>query len=360
VSAAERAFSSDYDTARARFREAARRARFEISAVPIAQRGPNGTELTIDVAQRGPIHASRVLVISSGLHGIEGYFGSAVQYTWLEQATSTLAPGHRVVLIHALNPYGFAHRRRVNEDNVDLNRNFVSGDKKFQGAHPSYRALDKLLNPTEPPKRVDTFFLQAAPPLARHGFSALKNAVAQGQYEFPKGLFFGGQVPTATSRILRMIMPTLVGSAERVVHLDLHTGRGKWGDYALAVDLPKDSERVKQLGKNFGAEYIEGFDASATLYEINGALGPWLEELMPAVQYDCLLSEFGTYNALSVLRTLRFENTVHHYASSDAALVEQSKQRLMEAFCPRSERWRTLTLASALRVISQAVRATVP
>ena len=28
-------------------------------------------------------------------------------------------------MIHALNPFGFAHLRRANEDNVDLNRNFV-------------------------------------------------------------------------------------------------------------------------------------------------------------------------------------------------------------------------------------------
>ncbi|HEY6877133.1 MAG TPA: DUF2817 domain-containing protein, partial [Polyangiales bacterium] len=163
MSASERAFSPDYDSARARFREAARRARFTLSACPIGQRGPNGTELTIDFAQRGPIHASRVLVISSGLHGIEGYFGSAVQWTWLEQQTSTLSPGHRVVLIHALNPYGFAHRRRVNEDNVDLNRNFVRQGVAFEGAHPSYRALDPLLNPQQPPGRVDTFLLKVAP-----------------------------------------------------------------------------------------------------------------------------------------------------------------------------------------------------
>jgi predicted deacylase len=357
VSASERAFSSDYDTARARFREAARRARFEISATPIGQKGPSGSELTIDFAQRGPTHASRVLVISSGLHGIEGYFGSAVQWTWLEQHTGMLAPGQRVILIHALNPYGFAHRRRVNEDNVDLNRNFVLEGAQFSGSHASYRALNPLLNPEQPPKRVDTFLLQAVPQLARHGFSALKNAVAQGQYEFPKGLFFGGQAPTTTSRILRNVIPSLVGSPEHVIHIDLHTGRGKSGEYALAVDMPMDSPRVQMLRRTFGG-HIEGFDAASTLYEIRGALGPWLDQLMPLTQYDCLLAEFGTYNALSVLRALRLENAAHFWAPEDAELRERSKARLMEAFCPRSARWRADTLGGALRVITQAVRAT--
>lgn len=358
MSSSARAFSTDYDTARSRFREAARRARFELAAFPIGQLGPHGGDLTIDVALRGPARASRVLVVSSGLHGIEGYFGSAVQWTWLEQHTSGLSRDHRVVLIHALNPYGFAHRRRVNEDNVDLNRNFVLENGRFAGAHPSYRALDALLNPERPPPRVDTFLLQAAPQLAKHGFNALKNAVAQGQYEFPRGLFFGGHVPSASSRILRARLPGWVGRPERVLHVDLHTGRGRSGSYALCADLASDSPRVEQLAKTFGRAAIEGFDAESTLYEIRGALGPWLEELLPSAQYDCLLAEFGTYNALSVLRALRIENAAHHFASEDTELKERSKRRLMEAFCPRSPRWRLDTLNAALRVISQAVRAT--
>jgi hypothetical protein len=357
VSASERAFSIDYDTARARFREAARRARFEISATPIGQRGPSGSDLTIDFAHRGPTHASRVLVISSGLHGVEGYFGSAVQWTWLEQHTGALTPGQRVILIHALNPYGFAHRRRVNEDNVDLNRNFVLEGGQFEGAHPTYRALNSLLNPEVPPGRVDTFLLQAAPTLARHGFGALKNAVAQGQYEFPRGLFFGGHGPTTTSRILRNVIPSLVGSPEHVLHLDIHTGRGKSGEYALAVDMPTNSPRVQMLRHIFG-DTIEGFDAASTLYEIRGALGPWLDRLVPLTQYDCLLAEFGTFNALTVLRAMRAENAVHHHAPDDTEALERSKQRLMEMFCPRSNRWRSQTLGAALRVITQAVRAT--
>ena len=35
-----------------------------------------------------------------------------------------LAAGLRVVLLHAINPWGFSWARRVTEDNVDLNRNF--------------------------------------------------------------------------------------------------------------------------------------------------------------------------------------------------------------------------------------------
>ena len=66
----------------------------------------------------------RALIVSSGLHGVEGPFGSAVQVAALPHLAALHESGMRVVLIHALNPYGFAWGRRVDAANVDLNRAF--------------------------------------------------------------------------------------------------------------------------------------------------------------------------------------------------------------------------------------------
>lgn len=347
-------FSSDYALARARFRDSAARAGFELAVYPIDQRGPDGIELTVDVAVRGPERASHALVVSSGLHGIEGYFGSAVQLAWLAEQDAHAPAARRTVLIHALNPYGFAWRRRVNEENVDLNRNFLLRDQSYRGAHPSYRELDGLLNPPSPPTPGEPFVLKAGWAIARRGFRALKNAVAQGQYEFPAGLFFGGTAPSRSARILAEHLPSWIGRPERVLHLDLHSGRGAYGRYALCVDRPARDPRVVELGKRFGAAHVEAFDPRGVLYEIRGALGPWLEQLVPSVQYDCLLAEFGTYGALPVLAALRAENRAHHHAPDHEALREQTKRRLLEAFCPVAERWRRLVLARALEVLRQA------
>ena len=346
-------FSADYVTARARFREAARGARFELSSVSTGQRGPDGSELTIDVALRGAESAARVLVISSGLHGIEGYFGSAVQCAWLEGGGRRSVADRRIVLIHALNPYGFAWRRRVNEDNVDLNRSFMRRGHRYEGSADGYRELNGLLNPERAPRLIEPFLLEALPPLLKHGFRALKNAVAQGQYEFPRGLFYGGRGLSKTGQLLREHLPGWLGRPEHVTQLDLHTGRGAYGSYALCVDLPSDSRRVSRLKGLFGEGAIESFDPSGVLYEIRGALGPWLEELLPRVQYDCLLAEFGTYNAIKVLEAMRYENLAHYHAPSPR-VSERAKKKLFEAFCPRSPRWRKLVLERALRVIEQA------
>jgi predicted deacylase len=122
------AFSPDYITARERFRAASSSFGYQHTAYPIDQISPTGEALTIDVSISNSPSPSSVVVISSGLHGVEGFLGSAIQLAFLEKhriITSSLSSDIKVVLIHALNPYGFAWRRRWNEDNIDLNRNFL-------------------------------------------------------------------------------------------------------------------------------------------------------------------------------------------------------------------------------------------
>ena len=78
-------FSADYKTARNRFREAAEAVGWELLKYPIASHGPDGEELTIDVAIEPGGSTDRALIISGGLHGVEGFFGSAVQLSLLRE-----------------------------------------------------------------------------------------------------------------------------------------------------------------------------------------------------------------------------------------------------------------------------------
>ena len=76
-------------------------------------RGACGERLVIDVARIGSPTASCRVLVSSGLHGVEGFMGSAIQQAWLQWTASHLREflednGLEVILIHALNPYGFS------------------------------------------------------------------------------------------------------------------------------------------------------------------------------------------------------------------------------------------------------------
>lgn len=72
-------FASDYSTGRKRLREAAARLGLALEAHSINQTGPDGEYLTIDVAITAGSNSESALAISSGLHGVKGFLGSAVQ-----------------------------------------------------------------------------------------------------------------------------------------------------------------------------------------------------------------------------------------------------------------------------------------
>lgn len=119
-------FSADYATAKRRFISAARaRARF-LHSFTLNARAPDAAALTIDIAWLGPQAATRSIIHSCGLHGVEGFAGSAIQLALLEDPP-LLQGGSALILVNVLNPYGMAWLRRVNENNVDLNRNFLIG-----------------------------------------------------------------------------------------------------------------------------------------------------------------------------------------------------------------------------------------
>ena len=162
-------FAPDFATARERFRAATETARAERISLGLAARGPDASPLTIDIAWCGSRSAHRVLLHTSGLHGVEAFAGSAVQVAALTEPPA-LAPGCALVLVHVLNPYGMAWLRRVNENNVDLNRNFLPDSAPQEGNHAAtlYDQLDALLNPPSPPA-ADLFKLRVLCRAARHG-----------------------------------------------------------------------------------------------------------------------------------------------------------------------------------------------
>src|SRR3989449_3260944 len=186
----EQFFSPDYFTAEHRFREAVANAGGRLEVIPIEAKGPGDKDLGIDIAWFGPENPRCVVLHSSGLHGVEGFAGSAIQLQFLDSLPPVPAET-AFVIVHVLNPYGMAWLRRVNENNVDLNRNCL-GNTAYAGAPSAYVELESFLNPQSPPTS-DLFTLKAIWLILRHGMPALKQAVVGGQYEYPKGLFFGGK-----------------------------------------------------------------------------------------------------------------------------------------------------------------------
>jgi Protein of unknown function (DUF2817) len=112
----ERHFSTDYITARQRFRDAVATSGGRLGSLKLAATGPQGEDLTIDVAWFGSEKPRRVFVHSSGLHGVEAFAGSAIQLQWLEEGILALPEDAAIVLVHVLNPtewHGFGALART-------------------------------------------------------------------------------------------------------------------------------------------------------------------------------------------------------------------------------------------------------
>ena len=329
-------FSSDYVSARDRFSDAARAAGADLFQLAWGARGPHDERLTIDIARLGAENPNSVLLITSGVHGVEGFAGSAIQVQLLRNPPK-LSNSSAMILIHCVNPYGMAWLRRSNENNIDLNRNFLEQNDQYAGTPDAYRRLNRLLNPTGHSKRVDMFYPSILWHILRYGYKNSKQAVT-GQYDYPRGLFFGGHgLEQGPSLVLDWLKRSLQG-AERCIALDIHTGLGSYGDDALLVSYPPDSERFKDLKASLG-DRIETLDPEDTAYRFKGGFLDGLEREMPHLDWTCIGQEFGTLNSLRVLNALRQENRFHHYGKKEL-IDHPAKQQLLRAFCPDDDQWR--------------------
>jgi len=351
-------FSPDYETARTRFRQAADRVGWSVESYPIGSSGPGGDTLTIDVAVSSPAQKDCVMVLSSGLHGVEGFFGSAVQVAFLQrwQRESGPAADIRYVLIHGLNPFGFAWIRRFDADNIDPNRNFLFEGEKYSGGSAKYVSFNALLNPARPPHGWDpVFYVKALWAIARHGLPALKQALVTGQYDFPQGLFFGGKGPSRTKEIVQQHFNSWLGNAKTVAHLDFHTGLGAWGSGKLLVDYSPSAAQRERLTRWFGDGGYEENDPAKTAYKPRGSFGRWCVAHSLARTYVFACAEFGTYGNLSMIAGLRAENQAHHWAAADALRTARAKERLRELFCPASDEWRSRVVAKSIGLVDSAI-----
>jgi hypothetical protein len=126
-----------------------------------------------------------MLVLTSATHGIEGYCGSGAQVGLLhdeEFLRAVRAARVAVLFVHAVNPHGFSCGRRVNEDNVDLNRNFR--DFALPALpNASYADVHEMLLPaTWPPPKENEAAIGAY--IARHGERAFQAALTGGDQDF--------------------------------------------------------------------------------------------------------------------------------------------------------------------------------
>ncbi len=346
----EEYFSSEYQQARSRFVAAVEQGGGSLSHLAL-QSDEAGRELFTDIAWFGHKNPCKALLLVSGVHGVEGFAGSAVQLATLNKLPA-LQDDTALVVMHVLNPYGMANLRRFNRNNVDLNRNFHFSDNGWQGEPKGYAALDKFFNPTHPPA-ADFFYFRLFLAWLRFGNACVRQAVTGGQYHYPMGLYFGGNnlEPEAAGYIKWLRDSPLLNIGKLMV-IDFHTGLGRFGEQSLFMRSSPDKR--ENLSRKLGVAVTPSKTESKTMgYHHGGGNSGVYRKLFTGGELTCLTVEYGTYSGPRMLHALRAENQYHHYG--DRNLAHWSKQNLKEAFCPESKDWQRRVVIQGSGLIEQSV-----
>jgi len=349
-------FSRTYDEARAKFLAAAAEAGGTLERFAHPERGPEGQELTTDVAWFGPKDAARVLVMISGTHGVEGYCGSGAQIDWLRRGELTRLPAETAVLmIHAINPYGFAWNRRVTHENVDLNRNWIDFSQPLPD-NPGYATLSDLVCPSAWDAETQARTFGALLTWAQaNGMAALQQAVSGGQYAYPKGVFYGGTEPTWSRRTQETIVRAFLSRAERVGIIDYHTGLGPWGLGEQIVPVARDSAGFARAARWFGGAVTSPSGGTSTSADLSGDGLSAASALLPHAEVTGMALEVGTKDILDVLLALRADAWLHAYGDVRSGEGAAIKQQIRDAFYGDADDWKGMVAGQSLLATRQAL-----
>jgi len=350
-------FSSNYVEARDKFVAAASRRGLVMETFHNNNAvGKQGEALTTDVAYLGSPEAKSLLVLSSGTHGVEGYCGSGVQVELLKSDRLDNLPEDLAILfIHAMNPYGFSHDRRVNEDNIDLNRNFLD----FSGPRPDnskYDEIQSMILPEDwegPGRQVAEEAIAAY--VEKHGMSSYQAAASGGQYSQPQGIFYGGDAASWSRNTALEILGKYGKHASRLGFIDVHTGLGPNG-YGELIALGS-ADQFARARAWYGDDVTNPDDGSSSSAPVVGTYGHGVMEAFPNAETTFIALEYGTEPIPEVIDSLRADNWLYLKGDVDSPMGQQIKQRVRNAFYSDNDQWKQKIWQRGEEVVGMAITA---
>ena len=346
-----------YDEMRARFRLAVHRAGLSIEVHPIDARGPEGQELTVDVAAFGPGDAPNALIVLSGVHGVEAPVASALQCDLVDRLDELSPPDNlRIVLVHGVNPWGMAWWRRANENNVDLNRNW-NRDHVDPPVNEGYQLVHPLLCPdTATVPTLEEFREQMMALVTEHGRTWMRDVISVGQFTHADGFYFGGDRTEQSTRILADVVARHAAAAVRSLSVDVHTGHGPHGTHTLLTGARVGTPNDRWIRHRFTADEISG-RARSSPEGPRGHLGAGLADVLTDSEHRSVVLEFGTRSTDHQVVTTRLENWVHHHGDRGTPEGVDIIVRNRRNYTPDDPEWATNALDQGRAVLDDALRA---
>jgi hypothetical protein len=327
----------------------------------------NGDSLAIDYLYIPSQSTPRNLVVlSSGTHGIEGYAGSAYQRMFMTEMLKGIdhqSTGY--LIIHGINPWGMKNKRRVDQNNVDLNRNYDISTTLFSNKNEGYSKINDFLNPSG---RASLHFLtslsfitQASWIIIKNSMKTARQAILMGQYEHPDGIYYGGEMFEPQKPDIQNLITTTADEYKKILVIDLHTGYGSRGRLHIFGTFSKDSGVVNETERIFCNHRID-WPNDKDFYENNGDFTLFISRVLKDKMVIPVTFEYGTLNSNSLSGSLKslqimiMENQGYHFGYSDKQSEKKIRVMFLEAFYPSSLSWRSETVRQTHELIDEAIK----
>jgi hypothetical protein len=352
-----------YGALRTRFLETAKRCKAKISHYRHPLKGMNGEDLYTDVAVLAKPGVTKWLVSVSGTHGVEGYYGSMCQVHYMDRLSSQGLPENvGVLMIHLINPWGTSWKRRVNEDNIDLNRNYRDFDKPLAG-NPIYETIhDLFTKESAEGAGRESALKKWSEKVNEIGYTELMNHLGAGQYTHQDGLYFGGFKPAWSNITLRAIVREFLGDCSDAISFDLHTGAGAYGHPMLMAIAENEYPGMDDAQRIYG-EWLytvltspsqstdTGISAAATGYTSQAMV-----DMMAGKNFAQLVIECGTYDSNKTGQDALWDDHFLHLCGTlQGDEFERVKRGITEFFFPRDHDWRELVWVRTRQIFDRAL-----
>ena len=301
--------------------------------------------------------SENLIVLTTGVHGMEGFIGSVMLDVFFEEIYPEVNTKDTGILIVAnVNPYGMKYKRRYNENNVDLNRNFILDWDKFDlASNKDYRDVKDFLQPKGKIGNAfwheGGFYLNLLIQAITKGKSKVSDALLTGQYEFPKGVYYGGNGDEKSTKYLKGVFKDcLDGEYKNIVHIDIHSGYGPRYNMVIFNSVYETMTEA-QSKEAFNYDYVISHD-SESFYATTGDTTDYFYRLAESKKTKKTLFstcfEFGTIgdDFTDSIKSLKYtvdENRQHWYPTDNEIAARVVKENYNELFYPTEKTWREKT-----------------
>ena len=300
-----------------------------------------------------------LIVLTTGVHGMEGYIGSVMLDVFFDEIYPNIDTEKTGILVVAnVNPYGMKYMRRYNENNVDLNRNFILDWENFDlSSNKDYPEVKEFLQPEGEIGNAfwheAGFYLSLAKEALTKGTDKVSDALLTGQYEYSQGVYYGGNGDEISTAYLKGVFnDCLDNEYKNIVHIDIHSGYGPRYNMVIFNSVYETMTEA-ETKEAFGYDYVISHD-SESFYATTGDTTDYFYRLAESKGSEKELFstcfEFGTIgdSFIDSILSLKYtidENRQHWYPSNNKITSEVVQENYYELFYPTETKWREKTVA---------------